>query len=266
MPYRIDVDLTGSRGDAVDQLVDLGALDIEPVARGLAAIMPDDVDAGRVAAALGRANVRTRPASARDDGSVWVLGVRPIRAGRLHVVPAEWPGEKGALRIIDSPVFGSGLHVTTALCLEALDEELAAGTPAAVLDIGTGSGILALAALHAGVPRSVAVDVDGQATRMAARNAARNGLSARLLVVQGGPEVLSGTTWPLVMANIVAAPLMELAPMVTRLVGRGGRLVLSGIRTTLSAEVERTYRHLGMRRVRARDRDGWTTLTVHRSW
>jgi ribosomal protein L11 methyltransferase len=299
MPYRID--LRGAAADMFDRLVELGAIDIEDVedvegvegvedvddhnrgSRGggsVAAIMPDGISADTVAHALGIAigNVRVTPARGRDNESVWVLKARPVRAGRLLVVPADWPadrpaegeaeGEAGALRMVDGPAFGTGLHPTTALCLEALDDELGAWPPEQpkrVLDIGTGSGVLALAALTWGVPRVVAVDIDADAVRVAAENARLNGLSSRLHLVHGGPEALSGF-WPLVLANVLAAPLIEMAPILARRVGRSGRLVLSGIRSSLAPDVGQAYRHVGMRLVRSQLRDGWTALTFHGSW
>jgi ribosomal protein L11 methyltransferase len=282
MPYRID--LRGAAADVFDRLVELGAIDIEAIdaIEGVAAIMPDGISADAVARALGIAidDVRVTPARGRDDESIWVLTPRPVQAGRLRIIPANWPrdadmdadanpdADANTLRMIDGPAFGTGLHPTTALCLEALDDELSAwppDQPKCVLDVGTGSGVLALAALASGVPSVVAVDIDADAVRVAAENARLNGLSSRLLLVHGGPESLSGF-WPLVLANVLSAPLMDMAPILVRRVGRSGRLVLSGIRSSLAADVEQAYRHVGMRLVRSQARDGWTALTLHSSW
>jgi ribosomal protein L11 methyltransferase len=167
--------------------------------------------------------------------------------------------------MIDGAAFGTGLHPTTMLCLEVLEEELITSLPDRVLDVGTGSGVLALAALCAGVPGAVAVDIDADAVRAARANASVNGLSQRLQVVHGDVEAVSGV-WPLVLANILAAPLIEMAPALARRVGHGGRLVLSGIRSSLASDVERAYRHLGMRQVATRTRDGWSALVLQASW
>jgi ribosomal protein L11 methyltransferase len=272
MPYRID--LRGAPADALDRLVELGALDVEPIEGGIAALMPDGIIAASVATALGldearhARDLRVTPARGRDNESVWLLSPRPVQAGRLRIVPADWPPdppEAGMLRMVDGPAFGTGLHPTTALCLEALDDELTAWRPQSVLDVGTGSGVLALAALCIGVPRVVALDIDAAAVRVAAENARLNGLASRLYLVHGGPEALSGS-WPLVLANVLAAPLMEMSFTLARRVGRGGRLVLSGIRSSLAADVEQAYRRVGMKQVRTQARDGWTALTFHASW
>src|SRR5262249_4515864 len=101
--------------------------------------------------------------------------------------------------------------------------------------------------------------------RAAAENARLNGLDERLQLVRGGPDVVAGT-WPLVVANLLAAPLIELAPVLVRRVGHHGRLVVSGIPSSVEADVDRAYRHLGMRRVRAQSRAGWNALVFQASW
>jgi ribosomal protein L11 methyltransferase len=263
VPYRID--LTGPPPDAFDTLVELGALDVEPVAGGLAALMPDAVKLVDVAAALRGADIRASPAAGRDDESVWTLSLRPVRTRTLLIVPASAPATLGALRIVDGPAFGTGLHPTTVLCLEALENLLDGAMPARVLDVGTGSGILALAALHRGVPRAVGVDVDGDALRVATENARLNGLAPRLSLVRGAPHALRGA-WPLVLANIRAAELMELAQTLVRRVSSGGRLVLSGIPGSVAVDVEQAYRRLGMKQVGSESRGGWTALVLVPSW
>jgi ribosomal protein L11 methyltransferase len=193
------------------------------------------------------------------------VNARPVRVGGLQILPADSRASPGDLRLIDGSAFGTGLHPTTALCLEALHSELNASQPASVLDVGTGSGILALAALMAGVPRVVAVDIDPDAVHAAAENARLNGVLSRLALVRGGPEALAGA-WPLVLANVVPAPLIAMAPALARRVARSGRLVLSGIRSSLAHDVEHAYLRVGMRRVYSDTRDGWTVLTLHASW
>jgi ribosomal protein L11 methyltransferase len=167
--------------------------------------------------------------------------------------------------LIDATAFGTGLHPTTALCLEALEETLRIATPEAVLDVGTGSGVLALGALMMGVPRALAIDIDDEALGVAAENARINALGERLQLARGGPESVTGT-WPLVLANVLAAPLIEMAPALVRRVGHQGQLVLSGIPASVERDVDQAYRRLGMRRLRARSRAGWTALVLQASW
>ena len=161
VPYRAD--LRHVTADALDRLVELGALDVECARHGgIAVLMPDSVAPEQLAGALGveAGEMSVSPAVGRDAGSVWVLSPRPVRIGRLAIVPADAEAERGALRLLDRAAFGTGLHPTTALCLEALEEAVRVAPPDGVLDVGTGSGILALAALMMGVPRALGIDSD----------------------------------------------------------------------------------------------------------
>jgi ribosomal protein L11 methyltransferase len=264
VPYRIDI--LEPEQDALDRLVELGAIDAELAPDGsMAALMPDGVAPERVAAALGVERLSISPAVPRDDGSIWVLGPRPVRVGRLRILPADAGPERGAIRLIDAPAFGTGLHPTTALCLDAIDEALQAAGVDAVLDVGTGSGVLALGALALGVPRALGIDIDTGALGVAAENARLNGFEGRLRLARGGPETVTGR-WPLVLANVLAGPLIEMAPALVQRVGHQGRLVLSGMRASLAEDVEQPYRHLGVRRVHVMSRAGWAALVLQASW
>jgi ribosomal protein L11 methyltransferase len=252
VPYRIDLRTAGP--DALDQLIDLGALDVDTLAgSGIAAIMPDRVLPADVARALGLERVPASPAVGRDSDSVWVLQPRPIRVGTA------------TLLMTDSAAFGTGLHPTTALCLETLQDLVAAAPPDRVLDVGTGSGVLALAALLHGVPRAAGIDTDPDALHAALDNARMNGLADRLELTHGGPDIVSGA-WPIVLANVLAAPLIEMAPVLVRRVGRRGRLVLSGISDSVAPDVERVYHRLGMQPLGRSTRAGWTALVMHATW
>lgn len=263
MPYRIDVSCPPT--DAVDVLVALGALDIEPVDDGIAAIMPDAVTHEVVAGALGVASVTVSAAVARDSGSVWLLSPRVVQIGPVLIASPEAAAAPRTLRLTDSHAFGTGHHPTTALCIEALEEILICERHDSVLDVGTGSGILALTALLMGVRRAVGLDTDAHALRVAAGNARLNQFEDRLQLVHGGPDVLEGK-WPLVIANVLAAPLIDMAPVLVRRVGSDGRLILSGIHSSLESEVRRTYQHLGMRHLGSKTRAGWTMLMARASW
>jgi ribosomal protein L11 methyltransferase len=264
VPYRIDIRHASS--DALDRLIELGMLDAEPTpGGGLAALMPDSVVAEDIARALGLETVSVSPATGRDAGSVWVLSPRPIQVGRLRIAPVSDEVDPDTLRLIDDGAFGTGMHPTTALCLEALQEELELARPSAVLDVGTGSGVLALAALLLGVPQALGIDIDDEALRVASENARLNGLDARLQLSRGGPETVSGA-WPLVFANVLAAPLIEMAPPLVQRIAHHGRLVLSGIPSGVEPDVDRAYRQLGMLRAGARAHAGWVALTFQASW
>ena len=264
MPYRADLRNAGSH--AFDRLVDLGAIDVELSQGGdIAALMPDHVTPEQIARALGVDTVSISPAQGRDAASVWILRPRPIHIGRLRIVPADHAPQANALRLIDADAFGTGLHPTTALCLEALEELVAIEAPEAVLDVGTGSGVLALSALMMGVPRALGIDIDDDALRVAGENARLNGLSDRLQLAGGGPARVTGT-WPLVLANVLAAPLIDMAPAIVRCAGHHGHLVLSGIPGSVEDDVAQAYRRLGLQRVRTTSRGGWIALVLRASW
>jgi ribosomal protein L11 methyltransferase len=263
MPYRIDTTEAGV--DAFDRLVDLGALDIEVIGRRVAALMPDTVSLDRVRDALSTQEVEVSPAQARDNDSVWILRPRPLTIGRFSIAPADVPASADTLRLNDNDAFGTGLHPTTALCLETLDEMLEGIVPERVLDIGTGSGVLALAALRAGVSHAVGLDIERTAVQAAAQNAQLNSLSDRFHGICGTADAVKGS-WPLVFANILAGPLMEMAPVVVRRVAGAGTLVLSGIPDSVASQVAGSYEHLGMRLVQSKTREGWTALILRATW
>jgi ribosomal protein L11 methyltransferase len=263
VPYRIEIDCPPP--DAFDRLVELGALDVEPVGNGMAAILPDGVTAEIVTDALGVSSVMVSAAVARDDGSVWMLSPRAVRVGPVLISSAETDAPLEALRLTDSAAFGTGHHPTTALCVEAIQETLHVERAGSILDVGTGSGILALSALLMGVPQAVGMDIDAAALKVAAENARLNNLADRLRLVLGGPDVLNGS-WPLVVANVQAAPLIEMAPILVRRVGTRGTLILSGIPWALESEVRRAYQNFGMQHIGSNTRGGWTVLMAQASW
>ena len=264
MPYRVDARRVGD--DALDRLVELGALDAEFSDEGaIAALMPDSVRPEQVASALGVDALSVSPATGRDAESVWILSPRPISIGRLRIIPAHVEAEPDALRLIDATAFGTGLHPTTAMCLETLQDTVELTLPNAVLDVGTGSGVLALPARMMGVAPAIGIDIDDEALRIAAENARINALDERLRLARGGPEAITGT-WPLVLANVLAGPLIEMAPALVRRVGHQGQLVVSGIPSSVERDVHQAYRRLGMQRLRLKSRAGWVALVLQASW
>lgn len=267
VPYRIDI--SGGDEAALTRLLDLGALDIDVDASGRGAVlMPDGVTAEAVARALAVPSVRVLPAVGRDDGSVWRLAPAPVRVGRLRIVPSGSTLEAAApgdVQLRDSDAFGTGLHPTTALCLELLGDLTDAETVPAMLDVGTGTGVLALAGLAFGIASATAIDIDATAAYAALENGRLNGVSRRLHVARCDITAVQGR-WPLVMANVLAAPLIEMAPALAAHLGHAGRLVLSGIPSTLTVDVERAYRHRGLHQVEVRHRAGWAALVWRASW
>jgi len=177
----------------------------------------------------------------REWSRVWEERFAPMRFGeRLWIVPgAHTPPVADAVNIRLDPglAFGTGTHPTTRLCLEWLDRHPPAGLQ--VIDYGCGSGILALAAARLGALSVAAVDNDPQALIATRENARRNEVAS--LVHPFPPESLPEVPADLLLANILAGPLISLAPRLTRLVRPGGRLLLSGILEPQADAVESAY-------------------------
>jgi ribosomal protein L11 methyltransferase len=198
----------------------------------------------------------------------WLKDFRPMRFGRrLWICPGglEPPAAAGAAT---APVivwldpglaFGTGTHATTALCLDWLEGAALAG--ARVLDVGTGSGILAIAALALGAASVHAQDIDPQALIAARQNAARNGVAARLTVAHAAAPW--GGDYTVVLANILAEPLVALAAAIAAATRAGGAVVLSGLLAEQAGAVAAAYAPW-FDMDAARQRDGWALLVGRR--
>lgn len=177
----------------------------------------------------------------KDWERAWMDHYHPMRFGqRLWVVPS-WtpPPEPDAINLLLDPglAFGTGTHATTALCLEWLDSlDL---KDKIVVDYGCGSGILAVAALLLGARKALCVDNDPQALIATRNNADRNGVGDRIEVMM--PEDVPAMQADVVVANILAGPLIQLAPALSRLTSPGGRIALSGLIRTQVEEVCAAY-------------------------
>jgi ribosomal protein L11 methyltransferase len=168
---------------------------------------------------------------------------QPILFGkRLWVVPS-WhtPPDPDAVNIILDPglAFGTGTHATTALCLEWLDENIRAHET--VLDYGCGSGILAVAALKLGAAHAYAVDHDPKALSATLENAERNQLDTSILTTTSDIDFKLPEPVDILVANILAGPLIELAPRLAKSVKVGGKIILSGILYEQAEQVAKIY-------------------------
>jgi ribosomal protein L11 methyltransferase len=169
----------------------------------------------------------------------------PIRFGkRLWICPS-WhlPPEPGAINVILDPglAFGTGSHPTTQLCLEWLDENITSHD--VVLDYGCGSGILAIAALKLGAKKAIAIDNDPQAIEATHENAMRNQIDPHRLIAQL-PNTTPIQAVDVLIANILAQPLIQLAPLFASLTRTGSRLILSGILEHQANAVIKAYNPL----------------------
>jgi ribosomal protein L11 methyltransferase len=206
---------------------------------------------------------RISPLEDKDWEREWMDNFRPMLFGqRLWIVPS-WhsaPIPK-AINILLDPglAFGTGTHPTTALCLQWLDEHGA--DHAEVIDYGCGSGILAVAAARLGAQHVWAVDNDPQALIASRSNAIKNTVAERIDTVT--PPALPKVTTSLLLANILAQPLVELAETFARRVAPGGHVVLSGILAEQAAQVAKAYQPW-FEMAPPVHRDEWVCLTGQR--
>ena len=200
----------------------------------------------------------------RDWEREWLRDFGPMQFGRrLWVCPADSePGQADAVIVRLDPglAFGTGTHATTAMCLEWLDTiELRGRT---MLDYGCGSGVLAIAGLKLGCEHAQAMDIDVQAVTATVENAAQNKIREKLTVITSDADIEG--QFDVVVANILAGPLVELAGSISERVRAGGRLALSGILSEQAAEVIDAYApwvDLDEPEFRQQDGHTWVRLT-----
>ena len=208
--------------------------------------------------------VESRAVPDVDWDAVYRLHHRPVAIGRRLLVAPPWapadPAGRELLVIEPGMAFGTGQHATTRTCLEAIEAAVEGDGIASALDVGTGSGILALALARLGVPRVVALDHDAAVLSIARANLARNGAGGVLLV--GGAIAAIHARFDLVVANLLADAIVEEAPALGELVAPAGILVLSGLLVSQIAAVEAAYP--GWRVVARRGDATWGTLTLAR--
>jgi ribosomal protein L11 methyltransferase len=206
----------------------------------------------------------------KDWSLEWKKNYRPIRIGRrLQIVPSWIDPAPFAhdliLRLDPGMAFGTGMHPTTQLCMEALEDWITPGMD--VIDLGCGSGILTIAAVRLGAGRVLSLDIDPQAVRVAQENASVNGVESSVEIRTGSLDdlLLERRTAPLVVANILAAVVREmLAAGLARTVQPHGKLVLSGILEEQSAAVEAALEAEGMQVGEKRLRRDWVALVAEK--
>jgi ribosomal protein L11 methyltransferase len=208
------------------------------------------------------ATIETSAVAALDWTAVARSHHRPVATGRRLLVAPPWdvPEAPGREVLVIEPgmAFGTGQHATTRGCLEAIEAAVAAGGVTSALDVGTGSGVLALALARLGVPHVVAIDDDPRVLPIARDNLARNRASRVQLI---GCRVADlRARFELVVANLLADILVREAPALRDRVAADGRLVLSGILASQAEAVAAAYR--GWRVVNDHRDEGWCTLVL----
>jgi len=213
--------------------------------------------------------VRTAIIKDEDWANSWKQAYAPIPAGRRLLVVPEWlraeePG-RTALRLEPGLTFGTGSHATTRMCLTALEDYAAPGRRA--LDLGCGSGILAIAALLLGCDAAAGCDIDPKSPDAARANAALNGIGEERLRLYAGNVLTDeglrrslGGPYDIVLANIVADVILPLAGFVRRFLKPGGAFICSGIIENRASEVEAELKKQGFRVVRHLSEEEWNAF------
>ena len=278
-----------ARGPRADAEAAAAAIDADPVLEASTyAILEEDearglwrIDAYPTTDAEAEALVRlltSRPslqvASEALADADWLAlalsGLPPVRAGRFFVYGAHdrgrIPVNAVGLRIEAGAAFGTGHHGTTAGCLAAFDDLLKAHRFPRVLDVGTGTGVLAIGAARTGSAVAVGTDIDPVSVRIARENAVLNHARARFLRADGLQHraVAADAPYDLAFANILARPLVRLAPAITRAVRPDGFAILSGLLRQQQRYVTAAYLARGFRLTRRHHRDAWATLVLQR--
>jgi ribosomal protein L11 methyltransferase len=201
--------------------------------------------------------------------TLWMKRFGPFRVGRRFLIVPPWKraAEPGRTTIVVQPAqaFGTGHHPTTAGALRALESIVIAHAPKSILDAGTGSGILAIAAALLGhrSAEMIAIDIDPTALENARANAHLNGVE-KSIRFSSVPLASIHRHFDLIMANILSGTLIELAPHLKRIVAPGGRLILGGFLADEADEVLIHYRS-PLRCLSRKTHRGWTTLVMARA-
>jgi ribosomal protein L11 methyltransferase len=199
----------------------------------------------------------------------WKENFKPIEvtAGIVIKPPWEiWPKKTGQIVIEIDPgmAFGTGTHPSTQMCLQLMEEAIPSfpRTPS-VLDVGTGSGILAIAAWKMGVKRITAIDIDPVAVDCARANARANRVGGGIFLRAGSPEELK-VSFDLVIANLLPQELLGVTPALARLTARSGKLIISGFLARQGKEMAAAFRKQGFEKQGARRRKGWAAWVLVR--
>jgi ribosomal protein L11 methyltransferase len=213
----------------------------------------------------GRARISLRKIRPRDWAESWKRHFKPIEFGPALLIKPTWskrrPRARQAIVLLDPGLsFGTGQHPTTAFCLQQIVKQRAPGKSQSFLDIGTGSGILAIAAAKLGYAPVEAFDLDPEAVRIARANARQNGVAARIHFSRqdaSRPAKQSEAKYSMVCANLISSLLLAERSRILGRLASGGRLVIAGILKEEFAAVQKAYESAGLRLVAARTEGEW---------
>ena len=202
-----------------------------------------------------------------DWAENWKKEFKPFRLGQHMVVKPGWetvetqPGDH-VIEIDPGMAFGTGTHETTGMCTEMIEQYVRPGM--SVIDVGTGTGILAIAAAHMGASDVLAIDLDHVAVRVAKENVAKNGFSGRIRVQQGDLLEAVDESADIVVTNIIADVIMFFAEPVRKHIKPGGKFICSGISKEKRQGVIDVLNQAGYRILEIRDKGDWTAIVSDR--
>jgi ribosomal protein L11 methyltransferase len=211
-----------------------------------------------------------------DPNINWVAksleGLKPVKAGGFYIYGSheEGPLPEGltAIKIDAAQAFGTGHHETTTGCLEAIDEVLSQKTPERMIDVGTGTGVLAIALAKRLQRPVLASDNDPIAVQTTADNAADNGVADHVVPLEAtglsSDEIMKAAPFDVVVANILAGPLISLAPDMAKATLPGASIILSGILNSQADQVAQAYVAQSMALRRKIEKKEWSTLILER--
>ena len=261
-------------------LFELGAQGLVEQPGGVTAFFPDCSEqeltvnilsavrqAGAAAGMAVSPNVSVRRCAERDWNAEWKRGWEPLRISDGIMIKPSWldlPSDAPPLVIEIDPemAFGSGDHPTTKLVLQLLEKDVCAGD--CVLDVGTGTGILAIAALKLGAGQAVAFDVDPQAAQTAKKNAALNGVAERMTVFTGDIQAVRQEAFDLIVANVNRTQIVRLLEAMSRKLRLQGFCLLSGILTSEEELIRRACAHSGLTVLQVLSEKEWLAFEVRK--
>lgn len=244
-----DASLEGGDGTSI-----MGYLEAVPTA---------DETADRLSAELrrlGAHEVHREEIPDQDWYEFWKVHFKPHRVGRRFVIVPSWesfaPGDEDIVLHLDpGQAFGTGEHPTTRLCLRLM--ESVPLSECDVLDLGCGSGILAIAAAKCGARAVTATDIEPAAVEIARQNAAKNDVTIELAAANGFGEWAEGRTWDVILSNIISATLIRLASDVAAVLRPEGRWIVSGVLKQNFEDVRRAAESVGLAPIAVFDEDDW---------
>lgn len=228
-----------------------------------------------VAATAGEAGIGLTLSEIADEdwSQTWKAHFKPLRVGRRFIVSPSWEEppqgtDRLVIRIDPGRAFGTGHHETTRLCLEWLEscrpDPDGNAAELSLLDVGTGSGILAIGGAMLGFRKVVGIDNDPEAIEVAQENIIMNGLSGKIRVLCATPEEVDGR-FDFIVANIQSTPLIAMSETIAAKVSEGGRIGLSGILTEQAEQVRAEYEKRDLRLIDTKSEGEWVMLVFEKA-